>query len=58
MGDNPPAHHISAAKKILEASEYGGRKVIKMRALRIRPNGNGPWGWEYVGVENLDILVV
>ena len=52
VGKSPPAHHISAAKKVLKASEHSGRKVIKLRVLRISYD----W-YEYLGVENLDIIV-
>ena len=58
MGEKPPAHLISAAKKILKASEHGGMKVIKMRVVRTIPNGDVLMGLEYVGVENLEIVVV
>ena len=34
VGSGPPAEHVSAATKVLRASEYGGRKAIKVRALR------------------------
>jgi len=56
-GGKPPPHHVSAATKVLRASEYTGRKVIKVRALRTRANATG-WGYAYVGLENLDVVVV
>jgi hypothetical protein len=59
VGDSPPAHPISAAREILRASEYGGRKTIKVRVIRTRQSSDAlQWGREYVGVENLDIIVV
>jgi len=58
VGEKPPAHLISAAKKILKASEHGGRKVIKMRVVRTIPNDDMLLELEYVGVENLEIVVV
>lgn len=58
MGSAPPAEHVSAATKVLRASEYGGRKVIKVRALRIgQDDASGLPKYESVGVEILDIVV-
>ena len=58
MGKGPPAQHVSAATKVLRASEYGGRKVIRVRALRIgQDDASGFQKDEFTRVENLDIIV-
>ena len=57
VGQDPPDRHISTAKKILKASEYSGRKVVKVRALRLGPIAGAPWGCAFLGVENLDVVV-
>ena len=57
MGHAPPAYHISAATEVLRASEYDGRKAIKLRILRIDQTGNALEYYECVR-ENLDIVVV
>ena len=59
MGEDPPAKYISPARNVLQASEYDGRKVIKVRVMRYKTAdyvpGIGPK--EFLGVENLDIVV-
>jgi len=57
LGENPQDQRISAAKKILRASEYSGMKVVKFRVLRFDPNESIFGACQFVGVENLDIVV-
>jgi hypothetical protein len=57
VGKDPPAQRISAAKKILEASEYDGMKVVKCRVVRFIPHIHSFGMPQYVGVENLDTVV-
>jgi len=48
---------MSAAIKVLRASEYGGRKVFKVRALRIRQDAASGFQKYESAVENLDTVV-
>lgn len=57
VGINPDDEGISAAKKVLKASEYDGMKVIKFRIRRFDPNKLASVTYYFVGVENLDIVV-